>query len=364
MKHTTERKHYIDNLRFFCTAMLIPYHAAMAWNCWGEGNYILLGSSKIFSSFIVAVSPWYMSLLFVLAGMSARYSAQKRTAGQFVKERILRLFVPLVTATVTVVPILAFIADKTNCGYSGNFINHYSIFFTKFTDITGYDGGFSIGHLWFVLCLLIISLLSFILTSILKKCFAEYNLGNISILYIILLFILSMLTIPIKLAGKSILSYLLLYLLGYCVLSSDKIIEKMAKYKYIYLAIWIVSTFFNVYLFLWSSVKNDALNTLFMYLSGCFGIFVFLSFGKSMLNRTNRIMHRLSADSFLIYIFHFVYVVVLEYAFSSVINNAAAIFILTVLCSFVLTLVTCEIVKTVPFLNSLFGVKNQRKQKV
>lgn len=359
MKHTTERQHYIDNLRFFCTAMLIPYHAAMAWNCWGEGNYILLGSSKIFGSFIVAVSPWYMALLFVLAGMSAKYSAQKRTPKQFVKERVSRLFVPFVTATVTVVPVLTFIADKTNCGYSGDFINHYSVFFTKFTDITGYDGGFSIGHLWFIICLFIISLLSLIIIPLLEKCFSECSFENISVFAVILLFMVSMLATPLKLAEKSILSYLLLYLLGYCVLSSDKIIEKLIKYRYIYLVVWMISTFFNVYLFLWSSVSIEALNTLFMYLSGCFGILVFLSFGKSMLNRTDKIMRRLTADSFLIYIFHFVYVVVFEYAFSFVINNDSVIFILTVLCSFVLTLLTCEIVKVIPIIHSLFGMKRK-----
>lgn len=359
MKHTTERQHYIDNLRFFCTAMLIPYHAAMAWNCWGEGNYIILGSSKIFSSFIVAVSPWYMTLLFVLAGMSAKYSVQKRTVKQFIKERVYRLFIPFVTATVTVVPVLTFIADKTNCGYSGGFMNHYSVFFTKITDITGYDGGFSIGHLWFVLCLFIISLLSLIMIPIVNKCFSKRIFEKVSVLAVILLFILSMLTTPLKLAGKSIVSYLLFYLLGYCILSEEKIMEKLVKYKYIYLSVWLISSFLNVYLFLWSNVNMDTLNTMFMYLSGCFGILTFLSFGKDMLNHTDKIMSKLSADSFFVYIFHFIYVVVFEYVFSSVINNDSVIFILTVLCSFVLTLLTCEIVKVIPIIHSLFGMKRK-----
>ena len=32
----TTRKHYIDNLRWIMILMLIPYHAAMAWNTWGD----------------------------------------------------------------------------------------------------------------------------------------------------------------------------------------------------------------------------------------------------------------------------------------------------------------------------------------
>ncbi|NCE99117.1 hypothetical protein D1151_08440 [Emergencia sp. 1XD21-10] len=36
-----ERIRYIDNLRSSLILFLIPYHGAMACNCWGEGNYVL-----------------------------------------------------------------------------------------------------------------------------------------------------------------------------------------------------------------------------------------------------------------------------------------------------------------------------------
>ena len=36
----TQGKHYIDNLRWITLLILIPYHTAMAWNVWGEPNYI------------------------------------------------------------------------------------------------------------------------------------------------------------------------------------------------------------------------------------------------------------------------------------------------------------------------------------
>lgn len=33
------RKYYIDNLRWASILLLVPFHSAMAWNSWGEGNY-------------------------------------------------------------------------------------------------------------------------------------------------------------------------------------------------------------------------------------------------------------------------------------------------------------------------------------
>lgn len=147
----SDRKYYIDNLRWVCILLLIPFHAAMAWNCWGEGNYIWFSSNKGLSAFITLISPWYMPLLFVLAGMSARYSLQKRTVKDFVRERIKKLLLPFLIGVVTIVAGMTYYADRFHNGYAEDFFAHYRIFFTKFTDLTGYDGGWTPGHLWFVL---------------------------------------------------------------------------------------------------------------------------------------------------------------------------------------------------------------------
>ena len=69
-----KRKHYIDNLRWICILLLVPFHAIMAYNCWGEANYIHLAENKALSAIDIFIFPWYMALLFVLAGISARYS--------------------------------------------------------------------------------------------------------------------------------------------------------------------------------------------------------------------------------------------------------------------------------------------------
>ena len=65
----TMRKHFIDNLRWMDVFLLIPYHAAQSFNTWGELNYIYFSPNKAISSFIVFFSPFFMPLLFLLAGM-------------------------------------------------------------------------------------------------------------------------------------------------------------------------------------------------------------------------------------------------------------------------------------------------------
>lgn len=354
-----ERKHYIDNLRLMCILLLIPYHAAMAWNVWGEGNYILLGQSRILSSLVVGVSPWYMTLLFLLAGISARYSLQRRSYGKFAKERVLKLLLPLLIGTVTVMPILCFIADRTNCGYQGSFWEHYPVFFTKWTDITGYDGGFSIGHLWFLLYLFVISMVSLPIISLQGKQLKNAAFQNVNATVVLIFTLLALALSRVELGGKSILTYLLLYLLGYFVLSEETVIDRLQRGRYLYLILWIVFSVVNVYCFLWSERDYGIVNQAMSYGAGCFGIMTLLSVGKNVLNRTHRMGQFLSAQSFLIYIFHFPWVVALQYVLSTVTSNTALIFGVSTVCAFSATILTSTLVKNIPVVNVLFGVKKR-----
>ncbi len=68
------RKHYIDNLRSILILILIPYHAAMAWNVWEEPNYIFFDGNRIISSIVVFFSPFFMAALFMLAGISTCFA--------------------------------------------------------------------------------------------------------------------------------------------------------------------------------------------------------------------------------------------------------------------------------------------------
>lgn len=71
------RKNYIDNLRWLMLLILIPFHTAQAWNVWGEPNYIIFNGNKLISSIVVFFSPYFMPVLFILAGISTKFAFQK-----------------------------------------------------------------------------------------------------------------------------------------------------------------------------------------------------------------------------------------------------------------------------------------------
>jgi len=232
MEEKMQRKYYIDNLRWACIILLIPFHTAMAWNSWGEGNYVWFHASRWLSSFIIFVSPWYMPLMFVIAGISAKLAMRKRTVKEFIWERIRKLFFPLVAGLLTIAPFMSYIGDSYNNGYKGSFFDHYAVFFTKFTTLNGYDGGFTPAHLWFLLYLFVISFACLGLLALQKKWIPDVHTSKAGMPVILLMAaVLPVGYLILDIGGKSVGYFLALYLLGYYLLSEDAVIDRIARYK-------------------------------------------------------------------------------------------------------------------------------------
>ena len=358
------RKHFIDNLRWIDVFLLIPYHAAQAFNTWGEQNYILFEPNKIISSFIVFFSPFFMSLLFLLAGMSTRYALKKRTYGQYIIERVKRLIVPFVFGTLVLCPVLAYIGDVTNYAYEGNFFGHYKVFFTKWTDLSGFDGGFNVGQFWFLFFLFIISLVSVgiitLTNKIIKK---QMKAENIPFVVVCLMVIpLPFLYDLLSVGGKSFAEYLYVFLIGYYVMSYDKVIEKAEKYRYVSLAIGIAANIANVYMFIWSGKDFGTVNGIAKALSEWFMILALIGIGKNKLDYKNKATVYMSQRSFPYFSLHFVWIVLFQYWFADILNsNTVMLYIVPVICAYGATLICSEICLKVPVLCFLMGTKSNNR---
>ncbi|MDE6659146.1 MAG: acyltransferase [Eubacterium sp.] len=351
------RKHYIDNLRWITILMLIPYHIAMAWNTWGEPNYIYFETNRFISSIIVFLSPYFMPLLFLLAGISTSFALQKRTAKQYVIERLKKLFIPFVFGTLILMPIMTFIADRFNFGYAGNLFQHYSVFFTKFTDLTGADGGFSIGQFWFILYLFVVSIVSLGIIALQKKYFQKKKdipLWLICILGLLLPILNNLLSI----GGKSLVEYTYIFLIGYFVFSNDSIISKIEKYRLFFFLVGLTATILNVYLFIWADSQYLLLNTIAKFVSEWFMLIALLGIGKRYLNKDSKISKYISQRSFAFYIMHFIWVVLFQYLMFNVFkSNIVLLYIVPLISAYIATFLSCEICVRVPFLCSIMGLK-------
>ena len=358
------RKHYIDNLRWLTILLLIPYHAAQAWNTWGEPNYIYFESNKLISSIIVFFSPYFMPLLFLLAGISTSYALKKRTVKQYISERVRRLLVPFIFGTLLFMPVMTYLADKFNCGYSKGFFSHYIIFFTKFTDLIGADGGFSVGQFWFILYLFIISVVSALIISLQKKVVPEYK-KDIPIWFICFLGLpLPLLSELLSIGGKSLVEYTYIFLVGYYVFSDDSVIRKEERYKWLFMLVGITSALLNVYLFIGSDTQYSILNTVARYIVEWFMPIALIGLGKAYLNFASRLSVYMSQRSFAFYILHFIWVVIFQYYMADIFaDNTFLLYIIPIISVYGATFLCCEICIRIPFICFLMGIKNNKHTK-
>lgn len=357
------RKHYFDNLRWITLLILIPYHTAMAWNVWGEPNYIYFEGNRLISSIIVFCSPYFMPLLFVLAGVSTKFALLKRTNKEYLFERMKRLFVPFLFGTIVLMPIMSYIADKFNCLYSGGFLEHYTIFFTKYTDLIGADGGFSLGQFWFLLYLLIISVVSVGIIA-LSKIFRSESPKNIPFWLVCLLGLpLPLFSELLSIGGKSLVEYTYLFMIGYYVFADEKIISTAEKNCWSLFSIGLVATILNVHLFIWVDKEFVLLNTIAKYVSEWIMIIALIGLAKKYLNFSGKVSSYMNKRSFLFYIYHFICVVLFQYILYGVIGkHTFVLFVGTVLLSYLVTFVCCETSIRIPLLCFLTGTKYNSKK--
>lgn len=327
------RVNYIDNLRTVTVSLLIPYHLAMAYNSWEEANYIFLESINPIASIVVFMSPWFMPFLFLLAGISASFSLEKRGYSGFIKERFKKLGIPFLFGVIFINPVLSFIADKSHNGYDGNYLEHYFVYFTKVTDLTGYDGGFTLGHLWFIAVLVIISCISCGMIKVID--YLIKNNKNAMFVLNFALIILAIVLFDITFGDKRIPTYLCVYLLGYYLFSKQDFIEKLVSLKWLFIVTFLLSSVTNVILFVYIE-DYELLNNICNYISFATGIPALICLGKTYLDYTNTVSRYCSKLSYIFYIVHFPIVVLCQYFIS--ITGVGSI------CNFVLSLVISTIV--------------------
>lgn len=336
------RKHYIDNLRNMTILLLFPVHTFMIWNDFGSKFYIWQGENKLLSTLIVLVNPWFMPILFVIAGISARYALEKRSRKDFVIQRIHKLLIPFLSGMILLVPFQTLFARKFFYGYDGGLLEHWKYFFTHLTDFSGYDGALTPGQLWFILFLFIISMLSLPVFRLIPYQKAAQRVEKLSVLGVLLLFvpIWSMFYLG-NFGGYSLGKNLALFLTGYYFLSNDAVLDRMERNMKWLAVLWAVCTILLVLLYYRFSYYGD----LWTNFVGWISILVFLVLGRKFLNKATKFTEYFNRASYPIYILHQSILVALAYYVVGICNGLWIQVFGICLGSFVLTEIAYHLIR-------------------
>lgn len=148
------RRRELDNLRTFITMLVIVFHTAMTFGP-VEGWYFYEPHDKLVVRgiiyFFIAVSQaWFMSLLFFLAGLFTPASYEKRKLSKFLKEKLLRLGIPFMIYVLLIIPVIQHRYLWSFEGYTGDIFAYYK----EILENRSFIGS---GPMWFALVLLLLS---------------------------------------------------------------------------------------------------------------------------------------------------------------------------------------------------------------
>src|SRR5512132_571334 len=161
------RRPELDLMRALVVAGLVVFHSAVVF---ASGTSWFVNDprpSPGFTVFLLWGSLWGMPLLFVVSGMGARYALRSRTAGAFIRERLGRLLVPLLTGLVLLVAPMFYLSRVDQPGFHESYWRFWLRFLNPAAIAAGIpargtwrSGGdeFDPAHLWFLFSLLVFSI--------------------------------------------------------------------------------------------------------------------------------------------------------------------------------------------------------------
>jgi surface polysaccharide O-acyltransferase-like enzyme len=147
-----QRLYFLDWIRIGAFCVLVCFHTGLYYGPW-EWHVKSPHVGVAVEPLLLLTSPWRMSLLFLVSGAASGILLSKVSQAWFLRERSMRLLVPLVFGMLVVVPPQSFCEVAEKMGYQGS----YGQFLQRYLSA---DPGFCAGahclllpawnHLWFV----------------------------------------------------------------------------------------------------------------------------------------------------------------------------------------------------------------------
>ena len=366
------RKYFLDNIRWITVLIVLLYHVIWIFNSLG----ILGGVGKLkdyqpWDFVCTIIYPWFMILLFLIAGISAKYALNKQTNDIFLKNKIDKLLVP---------STLGIFCYQWSIGYLnlkiGKVWDKIPIPINFFIASLA-----SIGPLWFIQMLFIFSLLIILIRKIsfYEKLYNKCNNLNIFII-IILCFIIwgssFILNTPVIIVYRWGI-YFTVYLFGYFIFSHNENQELLSKYRLLLLILSsIFGIIYSINFYGKNYVEPICLTHPFTNFYAWFMTLTILGYGKmyldkkpeEFLNKNGKIsiFGKLSKymieNSFGIYVVHYLLCLAPGYFLKFHSNlNIGMIYLIVFLTTFGFSPIVYEILKRIPIIRYItFGIKEKK----
>jgi glucans biosynthesis protein C len=151
---TPARRYDIDALRAFAFALVIVYHVGMYYVADWHWHLKSPHAAEWLQMPMRAVNLWRMDLVFLISGLAFGLVRRGQTVPGLMKQRSLRLLIPLAFGMAVVVPYQPYVQGVANGliapGFGAFLLRYYSLSTWPAGAFDGWEAGVTWNHLWYL----------------------------------------------------------------------------------------------------------------------------------------------------------------------------------------------------------------------
>lgn len=355
------RKVYLDNIRWITVTIVVIYHVIYMFN--GVQPFGVIGpfhKVQYQDAFQYFVYPWFMALLFVVSGMSARYYLDGHTTKEFISEKTRKLLVP---STIGLF-VFQWILGYFNMQIGGAVESMSAVPKPVFYVIMAVSG---IGPLWYIQLLWVFSLVLLLVKKVEKDRIWKLG-GRTPVWFVVLLVVVvygaaQILNTPVITVYRFGI-YGLSFLIGYYIFSHDEVIEKLQNR---WLLFDIVALGLGIAYTIIYFGENYAIEPVINNVLACtycwFAILAIIATMKKFGDKSNAFTKWMAKKSWGLYIFHYLPIAVVAYYLKQFVPDmpAVLVYIIVGVSSFAGAFVLNEIISRIPVIRwCVLGIKEKK----
>lgn len=357
----------LDWIKVLAMLVVFLYHCSMFFNSfdWHIKNKSI--NHTYIEVFSLLVGNWIMPIFFVVSGIATYYALNRRNPKSFLKERLLRLGLPLLLGIFLLSPPQVYIERITNHQFIGSLLEFFPHYFDGLYLEIGGNGNFAFfgHHLWYLLMLLIFSVITLPFFLKTKRMAAGKEFNILHYLFIPIPLSIAALTVNnfVNLASWGMIFYLLLYIFGFYFFARESLRGFVRKIGFLAGALSILTTasYISWVFFYGFPIKISIGWALFMMIRVLLVwnmIFFILYLGDKYLNVSNRALKYSSEASMPFYVLHQPIIILLGFFIYNLEWTVPVKLIFLISAAFLIIMGFYElIIRRVNILRVLFGLK-------
>lgn len=298
------RKPFLDNLRYSIVLLVIVYHAFYFFNNVGVITNVVIPGIPAMDTLLYVLYPWFMVAMFLISGICARYSLEKKTDKQYLKSRARRQLLP----SIALMFLIGWINSWVTAQYTDIFAGSGDLIPMPIKLMIYVLSG--TGALWFLHELFLADVVLVLIRKLDKKD-RLWKLGGKANFLVICLLVFALwgsaqvLNFPIIEIYRNGI-YIFAFLIGYFVFSHDHIQEMLGKKAPVLLAAaGILAVVYTVTAFGENYSNMAHLKEFLTNAYAWFGTLAVLGAGKRWMDKETAFTRYMAPRSFGFYVLHY-----------------------------------------------------------